>query len=59
MPPMKSEHLLGQAKCEKNRHQVGMGIFSQLYIDVNDPRNATIIQFIRDHGNNFLKGMLE
>ena len=48
MPPIKSENLFKKQKAQKNRNKYSlreeqMILLKELYIDVNDPRNESII----------------
>ncbi len=59
MPPIKSENLFKKPKSAKLRHKLTdqeetLMLLKQLYIDVNDPRNETIIRNLRETKNEFL-----
>ena len=59
MPPIKSENLFKKPKSAKLRHKLTeeeetLMLWKQLYSDVNDPRNETIIRNLRETKNEFL-----
>lgn len=63
MPPIRSENLFKMEKLHKNRYkytleQEYMMLLKQLYIDVNDPRNQSIIKVLRETKNEFLVNLL-
>jgi len=63
MPPIRSENLFKKEKLHKNRYkytqeQEYMMLLKQLYIDVNDPRNQSIIKVLRETKNEFLVNLL-
>ena len=64
MPPMRQENVFRQSAPQKNRKQYTQDeqkrmILRQLYIDVNDPRNESIIRLLKETKNEFLIKLLK
>lgn len=64
MPPIKSENLFKKQKAQKNRNKYSlreeqMILLKELYIDVNDPRNESIIKIIKEQRNEFFIKLLQ
>jgi hypothetical protein len=64
MPPMRQENVFRQSAPSKNRKNYTSDeqqrmLLRQLYIDVNDPRNESIIRLLRETKNEFLIKLLK
>lgn len=64
MPPIKSENLFKTTKATKNRRvyteeEEYKILLKELYIDVNDPRNESVIKIIMEQRNEFFIKLLK
>ena len=64
MPPIKSENLFKTTKATKNRkvyseEEENKILLKELYIDVNDPRNESVIKIITEQRNNYFVKLLK